>query len=62
MLRLKEGREYTSVITYIIRRLFAAVMLLFIVSAATFSIFYLILTVPLGVLLDRVEKGRAVAR
>jgi peptide/nickel transport system permease protein len=30
------------VITYIIRRLFAAVVLLFIVSAATFSIFYLI--------------------
>ena len=29
-------------ISYIIRRLFAAVMLLFIVSAATFSIFYLI--------------------
>jgi peptide/nickel transport system permease protein len=29
------------VITYIIRRLFAAVLLLFIVSAATFSIFYL---------------------
>lgn len=29
-------------ITYIIRRLFAAVVLLFIVSAATFSIFYLI--------------------
>src|SRR5690349_11506742 len=28
-------------ITYIIRRLFAAVLLLFIVSAATFSIFYL---------------------
>jgi peptide/nickel transport system permease protein len=30
------------VITYIIRRLFAAVVLLFIVSAATFSIFYLV--------------------
>ncbi|MFC7530348.1 ABC transporter permease [Actinoplanes sp. GCM10030250] len=29
-------------ITYIIRRLFAAVMLLFIISAATFSIFYLV--------------------
>jgi peptide/nickel transport system permease protein len=30
------------VITYIIRRLFAAVVLLFVVSAATFSIFYLV--------------------
>jgi peptide/nickel transport system permease protein len=30
------------VITYIIRRLFAAVVLLFIISAATFSIFYLV--------------------
>lgn len=32
----------TRVITYIIRRLFAAVVLLFVVSVITFSIFYLV--------------------